>query len=203
MLTLPRQPGFTLIELVIVMLVIGILAMLAAPNFVVWRANTEIRSVAEALQNDIRLAQNEAFRRNRQVALILTNGTPTNDGSTFTAASTAKSWAIIALPLVDAAGETESLISSYIRSGGTQITGTDGSGDALKAICFNSVGRLTASSGIANANDEQCAAPATTAPLIFAVANSAGNRPLQIQVRLGGQVRMCDPAKSSPAPDAC
>ena len=73
------------------------------------------------------------------------------------------------------------------------------------AICFNSLGRLVANAatGIASAT---CTLP-TNAALTqsYQVTLSSSDRPLRINVDLGGQVHMCDPAKSLSAtdPDGC
>lgn len=201
-----HSQGFTLIELVIAMTSIGILAALGVPNFRTWLANTQARTVAEALQNDLRKAQAEAVRLNRQVALVLTNSTPSSGNISSTPAGTARNWALYSLPLLNSdegaasTAGTSTLIQTYIQDVGstTTVTGTS-------AICFSSLGRLvTQSTSIADAGNATCAPPTSTAPLNFNVQNSIGDRPLRIQVNLGGQIRMCDPSKNlSSHPDGC
>lgn len=198
--------GFTLVELVIAMTIIGILAALGVPNFRTWLANTQARTVAEALQNDLRKAQAEAVRLNRQVALVLTNSTPNTGNISSTPAGTARNWVLYSLPLLNSdegvasTAGTSTLIQTYIQNAGstTTVTGTS-------TICFSSLGRLvTQSTSIADAGNATCTAPTNTAPLNFNVQNSIGDRPLRIQVNLGGQIRMCDPSKDlSSHPDGC
>ena len=73
-----RDPGrgFTLIELLTTLSVLAVLIQLSLPSFTIWISNTRVRTVADTLQNGVRLAQAEAVRRNRQVVLSFTNGTP-------------------------------------------------------------------------------------------------------------------------------
>lgn len=197
-----RPRGFTLIELIVAMTIVGILAVLSLPSFGVWMANTRIRTVAEALQNDLRKAQNEAVRRNRQVAFVLTNNTPTA-GSAIVANATARNWAVYRVPLLggsDSSGD-ESFIQANIQpnNSDTTITGS------AAAICFNSVGRLvTQNTAIADAGGATCAAPTTTAPVSYDIQNATADRRLRVLLYLGGQIRMCDPNKSiSTQPDGC
>jgi type II secretion system protein H len=88
----PRRRGFTLIELAIVLVIFGILMQLAIPSFRSWLANGRVRTVAESLQNDLRQAQAEAVRRNRQVALVLTDSSPTIANPESTASTSARNW---------------------------------------------------------------------------------------------------------------
>ena len=200
-----RLRGFSLIELAVVLVIVSILAMLAAPGLGTWSANAQVRATAESLKNDLRQAQAESIRRNRQVALILTNSVP--GSATIAAGTTAGNWDIRVLPLLNSAegANTTSGTTTFIK-GKTQIasSGMTVTGD-VSAICFNSVGRLASSTAaIADAGGATCAAPTSTNPRYFRVQNTRTDRPLWIQVYLGGQVRMCDPNKTLPtSPDAC
>ncbi|MFZ2972850.1 MAG: GspH/FimT family pseudopilin [Ferribacterium limneticum] len=197
-----RPRGFTLVELVVVMAIVGILAVLSLPSFGVWMANTRIRTVAEALQNDLRKAQNEAVRRNRQVAFVLTNSTPTA-GSAIVSNTTARNWAIYRVPLLGGPDLTggESFIQANVQPSNSDTTVTG----SAAAICFNSVGRLvTQNTAIADAGGTTCTAPTTTAPISFNIQNATADRPLRVLLYLGGQIRMCDPNKTlSTQPDGC
>jgi type IV fimbrial biogenesis protein FimT len=63
--------GFTLVELLIAITVLGILLALGAPSFMVWIQNTQIRTAADAVLNGLQLARTEAIRRNKTVQFAL------------------------------------------------------------------------------------------------------------------------------------
>ena len=189
--------GFTLIEMLVTITLAAILIALAMPSLTTWTRNVRVRAVADSLQNGLREAQAEALRRSRQVAFSLTNSA--NPVSSLTAVANGSNWSInIVTSAIDAS-------SVYVESGvladvgsGVQITGP-------AAVCFNSVGRLVANTdtGIGGAT---CALPTSTPPVqTYDVTIDGADRPLRVLVALGGQVRMCDPAKSLSAsnPDGC
>lgn len=62
--------GFTLIELVVTLMIVGILTSLAVPSFKGLLANAQIRTAAEALHDGLQLARAEAIRRNEHVAFV-------------------------------------------------------------------------------------------------------------------------------------
>lgn len=198
--------GFTLIELAIVILIIGILVTLGMPSFSIWMANSRVRAVAESLQNDLRQAQAEAVRRNRQVAFVLTNNANPS-AATVAAVTPAKNWSVRALPLLNSdegGSDTAGTTTFILGNAGTANSDVAVAGDSA-VVCFNSVGRLVTSvTTIADAGGASCTAPTTNTPLYFRVQNATGDRPLWVQVYLGGQLRMCDPNKTLPSqPDGC
>jgi type IV fimbrial biogenesis protein FimT len=191
---MPRRQGrgFTLIELMVTISLFAILVMLAAPAFTTWLKNAQIRTAAEALQGGMRSAQAEALRRNRQVVLAFTNSTP---ASGTTAVVNGKNWT---LQTVAQYGEnSEYIAGGSVAETGSAVTITSG----VSAVCFNSAGRLVAnnSPGVTSAT---CSAAVTT----FNLNQTSGDRPLRVVLQLGGQLRMCDPAKpplSATSPDGC
>ena len=192
----PRPPsrGFTLIELMVTLTLLGILVALSIPSFTSWLRNSQIRTVAEALQSGIRMAQGEAVRRNRQVVMYFTNANPAS-GSTAVAGG--KNWA---LQTVAQFGETAEFIA------GGKLTDIASSvaianDQAATAICFNSNGRV-----VANASPGVSGASCPAAATVFNVTMTGADRPLRVMLQLGGQLRMCDPNRpqlSSTSPDGC
>jgi len=71
-----RETGFTLIEVMIVVAIIGIAAALAIPNYLVWQSRSELRQGITEVQNQLLLARMAALSRNAPVtvAISITNG---------------------------------------------------------------------------------------------------------------------------------
>lgn len=189
----------TLIELIVTLALFGILFGLAIPTFTTWIRNNQIRSVADALQNGIRIAQSESVRRNRVVVFLLTDAQP---AAGVTAVANGRNWAVQYVPqVIDTPVAPEPFVHGGTLSEASstvQIT----SSARINAVCFNSSGRLisgdAASTGIPGVT---CLAGAAA----FNVTQPSGAelRPLRITVDLGGRVRMCDPNRPTTAPDGC
>jgi prepilin-type N-terminal cleavage/methylation domain-containing protein len=70
------ETGFTLIETLIVVAIIGIAALIALPNYLVWESRSELRQAVTEVQNQLLLARMSALSRNAPVtvAISITNG---------------------------------------------------------------------------------------------------------------------------------
>jgi type IV fimbrial biogenesis protein FimT len=194
---LRRRQGFSLVELMVVLSLIAIIVSSATPMLTTWTANAKVRAVAEQLGNDLRLTQSEALRRNRQTVLALTNATPALNA---TAIDDGSNWFAQALPLLvgETVADTHFILATT--SAKQNKVGIDGPA----AVCFNTIGRPISSSATGLGQD--CTAPTSVAtPLQYAISASGSNRPLRVSVFLGGQIRLCDPARSlaGGAADGC
>ena len=81
----PQSSGFTLVELMIVVAIVGIIALIAGPNMVTGLPASRVRSAARDTVAQLRKARAVALRDNRQVVIVfdLTAGTSTVDGVPF------------------------------------------------------------------------------------------------------------------------
>ena len=187
--------GFSLVELVITMAVAAILLMVSTVSFASWIANAKVRSVAEVLQNSLRLAQTEALKRSRQTVFVLTSGAP---GLNATPSASGTNWYIQVLPIVT----LEKVQEAYVQGGNllTQSSGVIVSA-AVAQICFNSAGRVVANA--ATGTGTSCTVPA--AEQLYTVSKTGADRVLKIQLSNAGKIRMCDAAKtlSLANPDGC
>ncbi len=80
------QQGFTLVEIMIVVVIVGISAALAVPNFMTMYARHELYQATTALYNRLIFARSAAISRNTMI--VATPGNPLasgEDGVTFTA----------------------------------------------------------------------------------------------------------------------
>ena len=184
--------GFSLVELMVTLTVLAMLLTAAIPAIGNWIANARVRSVAEELQNGVRLAQTEAVRRSRQTVFALTNAQPSltaapvDDGS---------NWFVRALPLF----ATEVVDGTFFAQGGTLAQQGAVSIDGPALICFNSLGRQ-----VANAATGLGANCTPADPIVYDISRAGSDRALRVQVFLGGRMRMCDPAKLiADQPDGC
>jgi type IV fimbrial biogenesis protein FimT len=71
---MPRTRGFTTIELMIVIVVIGVLLMLAAPSFTKFMAKKRVEGLVSELVVDLGYARSEAVQRNTLVQVTLGSG---------------------------------------------------------------------------------------------------------------------------------
>lgn len=71
-----REGGFTLIEVMIVVAIIGLASALAVPNYIDWHAKYQLRQAATEIQNQLSVARISAMSRNSvvNVSLVLSGG---------------------------------------------------------------------------------------------------------------------------------
>lgn len=188
--------GFTLIELLVTFAVIGILVKLALPSFSTWIGNTQIRMVAESLQNGIRLAQGEAVRRNRQVVLSFTEGIPARN---VAAMAGGRNWSLQTVPQFGAA-DGEFVQGGAFADLASNVT-IASVGAPVSALCFNSSGRM-----VINASPGPTSSVCAAANATFSIDRANADRPLRMIVNVGGQMRLCDPNRptlSATSADGC
>lgn len=191
-----RHKGFTLVEMIVVVAIMALLAALATPSMLGWVRNNKIRTVSDALQNGLRQAQTEATRRSRQVVFSLTDGSPTN--TSYTAKANGSNWAISTVVPADS-----DATAAFVEAGILRDVGSNVAISGPISICFSSIGRL-----VKNETPGPTSANCEAAAVQYDIAMSdskTGDRPLRVLVSLGGQVRMCDPARtlSDTQPDGC
>jgi prepilin-type N-terminal cleavage/methylation domain-containing protein len=75
-----KGSGFTLVELMVVFALIGILAVVAVPNFSVWVANYRLKQAARDVVSRLQLAKLTAIKRNTNCAITFNQ---TVGGSTY------------------------------------------------------------------------------------------------------------------------
>ncbi len=70
--TVGNQRGVTLIEMMIVVVIIGISAALAVPNYAQWNSKRQLREAATRIQSQLMLARMAAMNRNTTVTVTVT-----------------------------------------------------------------------------------------------------------------------------------
>ncbi len=207
------QRGFTIIEILISLAVLGVLLALGVPGLVEWLQNQQIRAASEATVNGLQVARGEAVRRNTPVRFqfvsdlsstcVLSSDSPTTPGSV--------SWIV---SLADPTGACDAVTDSGQSPPPAgrilqKRTGAEGSPNARATSVF-----------VPPAAPMQAASTVTFAALGNVIANADGTpsinridvtnvnvtgamRPLRIIITSGGSTRMCDPSLAPPEPRGC
>jgi type IV fimbrial biogenesis protein FimT len=166
--------GFSVLEVIVVVGIIGLLLSLGVPSFFTYTQNMQIRSAAEQITAGLQIAKNEAIRRNALIQLALSN----NTGWTIT----------------DANGTV--LQSRNANEGSVNVTTTITPGGTA-AVTFNGMGRIVPT------NDDGTVAITQINLTNLQISNAVDRRTLQIMIPVGGAVRMCDPLVSGTDPRTC
>ena len=186
---LRKHRGFSLVELMVVVSVLGVLMALGLPSFNIWIQNSKTRSATESILSGIQDARAEAVRRNAPVFFEL-NPEP------------GVLWQIGCVTVVIAPEcpaeikRFNSTEGSLMVDGQMVVTVTPTGGGSR--LIFDSFGRRRlATSTPPNAEDFN------QINLSHATLPSDDNRTQRIIIGTGGGARMCDPKLVAPNLLAC
>jgi type IV fimbrial biogenesis protein FimT len=207
------QRGFTIVEIMISLVVLGVLIGLGAPGFVEWLQNQQIRAAAEATLNGLQVARGEAVRSNTPVRFQLVSDLTSacvlaSDSAT---APVSVSWVV---SLRDPTGKCDTKAdpadpaNPQIVQSRTSAEGSPNAratsvfvpsppgppAQAASTVTFAALGNV-----VANAD----ATPSINKIDMTNINVTGATRPLRIIVSSGGSVRMCDPALALPEPRGC
>lgn len=186
-----RHRGFTLIEIVVVMTVLALMLMAAAPGMGAWLDNTQIRNAAESVQNGLQIARNEALRRNESISFYLVAlSNPAVLGNDCTLSGSSASWVVsVSSPAGYCASEPSTSVAPMLVTGqpvgnANRVTvgALQGDGATMATtVTFSGLGRISNAADAARQID-------VTGPV------AGGHyRRLRIAISPAGNVRMCDP----------
>jgi len=195
------ERGFTIIEVIVAVAIVGILAMIGLPSYSIWMQNMRIRGAAESLQSSMQLARATAIGRNLQTNMAFTTGNPvtTTDHLVYTVLSPSSppaSWssptcAAQPIPNPPLAQTVDCLRRSTGETANITVTMTPA--DAYM-VTFGAMGQIV--------NNLDGSTTPTQIDITSSVSTDAGIRPLRILIRAGGRTMTCDPNPSIPATDS-
>lgn len=187
LLSLPtkRPPGFTLVELLVAVAVLGILMVLGIPSFNDWIQNTQIRNAAEAALNGLQLARSEAVRRNGFTQFVLGTGT---------------GWRVVAITSPSGGIGAACVETEVIQ----QREGSEGSSRATVAVTPAGATTVTFTPlGWVGSGSNACGTPISQLDFDSSAIAAERSRELRVIISAGGGIRLCDPQVAAGDPRAC
>lgn len=169
--------GFSLVEMMIVVAIVGVMSVIATPSFTQWIESSRIGSTTESIVAGLQIAKNEAIRRNTVVQFTLNTNTGWSLGCKFP--ETTKVNGLEKCPTI--------IKKRDAKEGAHGLTATITPASAT-SVAYSGFGRVIG-------GEEN---PITQ----IDVAGSTEASPLRILVT-GGSVRVCNPAMASGNLGAC
>jgi type IV fimbrial biogenesis protein FimT len=163
-----RPSGFSIMEVMVVVGIIGLLIAAAIPNFVTWTQNTQIRTAGESIVNGLQTARNEAVRRNACMQLEMKGRTE---------------WWVNPCQSPD----VDPPFMRRVSEEGSVNATTNILPNGSTIVSFSALGRIVAP------NPSDGSVPITTIQVQNPTMTAGTARELRIEVPPGGSIRMCDP----------
>lgn len=171
--TVPTRPGpwrwrnnrgFSLMEAMVAVTIVGLVAALAVPNFMTWQAKSSLKSATIELMTNLNVARRVAMNRNQRVFV--------------TAALVSGQWQVQFLNPPPAPAVPPVLAALLLPR---DVTGVAFNPPVPGSLTFNSLGMLVGAVGNQHINVTSNRLP-------------AGGNTLTVQVGPGGKVRWCSAA---------
>ena len=187
------QRGFTLIEAVVTITVMGILIAVAAPSLATYSENAKVRAITESFLASAQNARAEAIRSNRAVQIVLTTDTPTAANvASATTSNTASNWIVRRDDSVTATPAYIFIEGKNARegdgAGSVNVTALYSDASAADGIAFTGSSQTTDLDGTASQRWDVNFSSATSA-----CAPAGPVRCLRVTVSVSGQIKACDP----------
>ena len=207
---LQRLKGFTLIEVLMVLVIFGVLVALAMPSFQGWVRSAKLRSFAESFQTGIQIARAEAINRNAYVEMVLTNGAVGSDAArnanAVVASTSGNAWLVRECTTCANISTAATANSTFPYIEGKVLTeGGSSNPPAVNAsvslIRFDGLGRTNTALTLVVADTAEKAAAADC--------TQAGDGPVTdpatvcVVMDRGGSPRMCLPDAPATHPSSC
>jgi len=172
-----RSSGMTLIELMIGVAILGVVVMIALPNFRQMLRNYEVRAAAESVANGLHRARTEAIAKNTDVFFQLGAGTA------WTVDFVNKP--VVTDPPLDSRASNEGSPNASLTALATDLV------TPATRITFNNLGQV-----IANV-------PAAPTLAQVNVTGTEATQTLRVTIGAGGNARVCDPSLPAGNVRAC
>lgn len=184
--------GFSLIELIVGLAILGLLMALGLPQYATFISNARLRATTEGITNGLNLARAEAVKRNTRVELVFTDDEPIEPlVNTVVASTTGPNWVVRAwVP----ATSSYDFIEGKLGAEGSGKTGA--SGVTVATVTTGIYDGTVTFTGFGALNSAQPISFQVTFPTAGAcdtVATQGPLRCLNVNVTPGGQIRICDP----------
>jgi type IV fimbrial biogenesis protein FimT len=185
-----RGRGFSLIEMLVVIVIMAVLLGLGLPSYRIYLANQKVLSTAEVFMAGLQMARAEAVKLNQRTEFLLTDDAPTpGNVDTATAGTAGRNWMVRALA---AGGNTfvEGKSGAEGSGAATSAASPIAVNGSISAVTFDGFGMPM---GLAAAATFQFSNPGAGA----CATSGGGGGPIRcvvVRISRGGQTRLCDPA---------
>ncbi|TAJ20792.1 MAG: prepilin-type N-terminal cleavage/methylation domain-containing protein [Rugosibacter sp.] len=191
--------GFSLIEMVVTVAIIGVLLALGVPRFAEYLRNVKLRAAAEMFLASMQLTRSEAVRMNTPVEFLLTttDPLPANVG-TAAASVSGSNWLVRTADMgtfidgkfgIEGSGRGTGQVTAIKINDTSAPANIDPDAPPaapISSIVFNGLGRTSlANQAVFKFNNPNAGTCVTAGGPV---------RCLKVIVAIGGQARLCDPA---------
>ena len=148
-----KQNGFTIIEILIVVVILAILMSLAAPSFIRTLRSTTVSNSINGMMADLRFARSEAVRRGSTVIVCRSDDPEAASPVCATSGAGSSGWASGWIVFLDVAGSgtkvaADTNVLLKIQPANTNIEAINESPAGSTKFSFASTGRLNGLAGV-------------------------------------------------------